>query len=421
MHAEVISLGDELTSGQRLDTNSQWLSTRLGEIGVRTLYHTTVADDLEANVRVFKTAIERADIIVATGGLGPTADDLTRDAIAGAADTRLELDEATLAYIESLFTRRGRTMPERNRVQALFPVGSRIIPNPAGTAPGIDLEVSRAGRAPARIFALPGVPAEMVEMWQATVESAIRAMVGAPRVIRHRRVKCFGVGESELEAKLPELIRRGRVPSVGITVHGATITLRITAEGESADACCAAMEPTIATIHECLGDLVFGEEDDELQHAVVRLLREKRKTLATAEWGSGGMIAHWLSEVSDSTDCFRGGLVLRDIAAVHNLIQPAGRAALSESRPDAAGFMKLLVEQMASACRAVFSADYGLAVGELPAVDLNATTPAKLWFAVASDSGTTAISAPYAGHPDILKARGGKQALNLLRLTLLRP
>jgi nicotinamide-nucleotide amidase len=311
-------------------------------------------------------------------------------------------------------------MPERNRVQALFPFGSRIIPNPAGTAPGIDLEVPRAGRAPARIFALPGVPAEMVEMWQVTVEPAIRATVGAPRVIRHRRVKCFGVGESELEAKLPELIRRGRIPSVGITVHGATITLRITAEGESADACCAAMAPTIATIHECLGDLVFGEEDDELQHAVVRLLHEKRKTLATAEWGSGGMIAHWLSEVADSADCFRGGMVLRNIAAVHNLIEPAGRAAVSESRPDEVGFMKLLVEQMAGACRAVFSADYGLAVGELPAVGPIATTPAKLWFAVASDAGTTAVSAPYAGHPDILKARGGKQALNLLRLTMLR-
>jgi len=420
VYAEVISIGDELTSGQRLDTNSQWLSTRLGEIGVRTLYHTTVADDLEANVRVFKTAVERADIIVATGGLGPTADDLTRDAIAGAVDTHLELDEATLKHIENLFTRRGRTMPERNRVQALFPSGSRIIPNPAGTAPGIDLEVPRTRRPPARIFALPGVPAEMQEMWQATVEPAIRAMVGAARVIRHRRIKCFGVGESELEAKLPELIRRGRVPSVGITVHGATITLRVSAEGESAEACCAAMEPTIAIIRECLGDLIFGEDDDELEHAVVGLLRARKKTLATAEWGSGGMIAHWLSEAPESQDCFRGGMVLPNIAAVHSLVQPAGRAAISETRPDESGFMKLLVEQMAEACRDVFSADYGLAVGELPTVDPNAATPAKLWLAVASDAGTTAVSALFAGHPDILKTRGGKQALNLLRLTLLR-
>jgi nicotinamide-nucleotide amidase len=260
----------------------------------------------------------------------------------------------------------------------------------------------------------------MREMWQATVEPAIRAMVGAPRMIRHRRIKCFGVGESELENRLPDLIRRGRVPSVGITVHGATITLRVTAEGESAAACEALMAPTIETIRQCLGELVFGEEDDELEHAVVRLLREKNKTLASAEWGSGGMIAHWLSEVADSRACFLGGMVLPNIKAVHNLVQPAGRAALSESQPDEAGFMKLLVERMAEECRELFGADYGLAVGELPAVAANVADTDKLWFAVASDTGTTAVSAPYIGHPDILKARGGKQALNLLRLTLFR-
>jgi nicotinamide-nucleotide amidase len=420
MHAEILAIGDELTSGQRLDTNSQWLSARLGEIGVRTLYHTTVADELEANVDVFRAAIDRADIVVATGGLGPTADDLTRDAIAAATGVPLALDEPSLKHIESLFTRRGRTMTESNRRQAMFPAGSRIIGNPAGTAPGIDLEVPRAGRGSARIFALPGVPAEMREMWQATVEPVIRSLVGAPRVIRHRQVKCFGVGESELEAKLPDLIRRGRVPSVGITVHGATITLRVTGEGDSVAASDALIAPTIETIRQCLGDLVFGEEEDELQDAVVRLLRARNKNLATAEWGSGGIIAHWLSEVPESRACFLGGMVLPNVKAVHNLVQPAGRAAVSESQPDEAGFMKLLVEQMAGECRELFGADYGLAVGELPEVDVNVAESGKLWFAVASDAGTTVVSAPYIGHPDILKVRGGKQALNLLRLTLLR-
>lgn len=420
MHAEVISIGDELTSGQRLDTNSQWLSSQLGELGVRTLYHTTVADDLAANVLVFKTAIERADIVVVTGGLGPTADDLTREAIAGAVGVDLLLDEDAFRHIESLFSRRGRAMPERNRVQAMFPVGSRMIPNPAGTAPGIDIEVPRGNRSPARIFALPGVPAEMREMWQQTVGPAILAMVGPTRVIRHRRIKCFGVGESDLEAMLPDLIRRGREPSVGITVHGATITLRITAAGSSDDDCCQAMAPTVETIRQCLGDLVFGEEEEELQHAVVRLLEAKQKTVALAEWGSGGMIAHWLSEVPESARVYRGGLVLPTLDAVYDILKPAGRAVLSESSADRSGFMKLLVEQMASSCRDLFKTDYGLAVGELPAVDPAASEPAKLWFAVASDAGTTAVSSPYAGHPDILKARGGKQALNLLRLTLLR-
>ena len=133
MHAEVVSIGDELTSGQRLDTNSQWLSERLGELGIRVLYHSTVGDDLEANVRVFREAFDRADFIVCTGGLGPTADDLTRQALAEATGRELVQDDAALAHIRALFARRQRPMPDRNVCQALFPAGSSVIPNPHGT------------------------------------------------------------------------------------------------------------------------------------------------------------------------------------------------------------------------------------------------------------------------------------------------
>ncbi|HTQ38294.1 MAG TPA: CinA family nicotinamide mononucleotide deamidase-related protein [Pirellulales bacterium] len=413
MHAEVISIGDELTSGQRLDTNSQWLSTRLGELGVSVLYHTTVADNLDANVQVFRQAAQRVDIVVATGGLGPTADDLTRDALAAAAGVELVLDPDALAYIESLFARRKRPMPERNKVQAMFPRGSRVIPNPAGTAPGIDLELPGPNRKSTRIFALPGVPAEMREMWDQTVAPAISALLGSPRVIRHKQIKCFGVGESDLEAMLPDLIRRGREPQVGITVHGATITLRITTAGNTAEDCYRVMKPTIATIHECLGDLVFGEGDDELEHAVMRLLHAQRKTLATAEWGSGGMISHWLAEVPASAEHFLGGVVVRNSAALTSLlgIQPSPASSPQEA--------ERMVREMAQACREKLGADYGLALGQLPTVGPQAAEPPLLYFAVAGPHKVSAKSSPYAGHPEILKTRGGKQALNLLRLTLL--
>ncbi|MCA9204209.1 MAG: competence/damage-inducible protein A, partial [Planctomycetales bacterium] len=139
MNAEVIAIGDELTSGQRLDTNSQWLSERLGELGIRVLYHTTVGDELEANVRVFRQAFDRADLIVCTGGLGPTADDLTREAIAAALGRALVQNDDALKHIQAIFARRSRAMPERNLVQALFPENSRMVPNPHGTAPGIDV------------------------------------------------------------------------------------------------------------------------------------------------------------------------------------------------------------------------------------------------------------------------------------------
>ena len=161
-----------------------------------------------------------------------------------------------MEQIRALFARRGREMPERNAVQAMFPRGSRVIPNPERHGAGNRHRSAPDGRYPARIFALPGVPAEMRDMWTATVQPALAAMTGPNRrVIRHRSIHCFGAGESAIEAMLPDLIRRGRVPAVGITASKATITLRITAEGSTPEACQAAMQPTADTIYQCLGEL----------------------------------------------------------------------------------------------------------------------------------------------------------------------
>jgi len=409
MQAEVISIGDELTSGQRLDTNSQWLSERLGELGIRVLYHTTVGDDLAANVRVFREAFDRADVIVTTGGLGPTADDLTRDALAAATGTELVLDEASLAHIRALFARRRREMPERNVVQARFPAGSRPIPNRHGSAPGIELEVLRPGRAACRVFALPGVPAEMFEMWEQTASPLLQRLTGGRRIIRHHRIKCFGVGESDLEQMLPDLIARGRRPSVGITVSQATITLRITAEGTSEEECRAAMAPTIETIRACLGPLVFGEEDEELEHAVVRLLRERGRKLATIEWGSGGLLSEWLSEADPCGNVFVGGTIVRGAAAAETVLQVAGQLPAQEQ----------LLPALAARAREAFASDYSLAVGSFPQSDSATTEPGSLYFALSSAQGHLVKATPFAGHPEILRARAVKQALNLLRLHML--
>jgi len=420
MRAEVISIGDELTSGQRLDTNCQWLSLRLAEMGVETAFHTTVADDLEANIEVFRHALARADIVVSTGGLGPTADDLTREVLAKSVGQELVLYEEALRHVEGLFARRGRPMPERNKIQAYFPAGSRVVHNPEGTAPGIDLDVPRAGRGPSRAFALPGVPAEMKEMWTATVGPAIAAMLPAPRLIRHRRIKCFGVGESDLEQMLPDLIRRGRTPSVGITVHEATITLRITAAGRDEAECFAAIEPTAKTIYECLGELVFGEEDDELQHAVVRQLRQRDLKLAVTEWGTGGLLSRWLGELGWASGYIAGGTFLADELTVVKWLDtdPELRAAETIAGDDAC--LSCTTALLAEAARKRFGADVGLAVGRAPQIDPDAAEPPKICFAVADRSGTIVKTTPYAGHSAILQPRAAKQALNLLRLQLLK-
>ncbi len=382
MRAEIISIGDELTTGQRLDTNSQWLAERLLEIGVPVAFHTTVGDQLADNVLVFRQACERADVIVATGGLGPTADDLTRQALADLAGVPLVQDDASLAHIKALFAKRKREMPPNNVVQAQFPKGSRPIFNPNGSAPGIDVAIPRAVAKPARIFALPGVPAEMKEMWAATVGPAIQELLGVRKVIAHYRIKCFGVGESDLEAMLPDLIARDRYPLVGITVSQATITLRVTAEGEAAEAARAAMQPTIETIHQCLGDLIFGYEDDELQHVVVRLLRERKQTLAVSEWATGGLLSHWLAEC-DCTDVFQLGVVHPGSLNWPPVEKPPGPPA-----------------------------DYHLLVGPTESDNI----PLVLTFG----GHTLHKSVPFIGHPEILRPRAAKQALNLLRLHLLR-
>ena len=408
MRAEVISIGDEITTGQRLDTNSQWLSQQLTQLGLEVAFHTTVGDHLDDNIAVFRTAIERVDVVVATGGLGPTADDLTRDAIASATGKALYRDAESLAHIERLFTQRGRAMPERNQVQADFPTGARPIPNPHGTAPGIEMVIEREGREPCILFALPGVPVEMHEMWQATVTMRIREHCPQLAVIRHRRIKCFGVGESQLEAMLPDLIRRGREPKVGITVSDATITLRITATAVSEAACLASIAPTEAIIRESLGDLVFGEEDDELEHVVLRLLADRGKTMAAAEWATEGRIAQWLEAVPRNSTQFLGGLVVRSLEQLDtSRLDP-------ETLPHDAAVAVALAEQV----RQKTGADCGLAVSAYPPDPDRADS--HVCIAIASAEHTRKLRFGCASHPAILIPRTAKQALNALRLELLK-
>ncbi len=397
MQAEVIAIGDELTSGQRLDTNTQWLSQQLADLGVQVLYHTTVGDDLAANVDVFRTAARRAQIVVCTGGLGPTADDLTRQAMAEAMNESLILNGSMLAHIESIFTRRDRIMPERNRIQAMFPQTAQPIPNPHGTAPGVDMMLVADGNS-CRAFALPGVPAEMKEMWSETVQRAIADHLGGQRrFIHHHLIKCFGVGESHLEQMLPDLIQRGREPSVGITVSQATITLRITANAKTTEACHALIGPTRQTILDSLGNLVFAEGDIELHEAVMRQLEARRSTLSTVEVGSG-ILGRWLTRHGSTS--FRGGQLLGDENA-------ADEWANSEE-------LSPLIERLARQAASAHGADYGLAIIYNPS-----GSDERALLALHTPHETSRHETSLVGHPDIIHSRTAKQGLNLLRKRLL--
>jgi nicotinamide-nucleotide amidase len=414
MHAEILPIGDEIVSGQIVDTNSPWLSARLEELGVHVLYHTSVGDEIDPLADTFRLAVARSDIVIATGGLGPTADDLTRPALAKAVGRKLVTDQQALEHIRQMFARRKRPMPKSNEVQAEFPEGSRVVRNPSGTAPGIELDAPRPNGQVCRVVCLPGVPAEMKEMWHDSVAARLRQFGAGKRLIRRKLIKCFGAGESQMEAMLPEGFLRSRRPAIGITASQTSIIFRLSGEGTTEAECFVDMQPAIATIRERLGNLVFGEDDDELEHAVVRLLRQQKKTLAVAEWGTAGLVSEWLGAVPESDAVFRGGLVA---ASAEALKGPLGIAAelLERHAPGS----REVVEAMAAGARQRFGVDLALAAGRFPPLDPSAKEPKPVVFALAGPAGVTAREVPFAGHPAVLKVYCAKQALNTVRLAMM--
>jgi nicotinamide-nucleotide amidase len=411
MKAEILSIGSELTSGQNLDTNSQWLSLRLAEIGVPVGWHTTVADDLDANVDAFRIATGRAQIVLATGGLGPTQDDLTREALARLAGVELVFHEGSFEQIRQMFGRRGRTMPERNRVQALFPAGAEPIPNRCGTAPGVWMRLRDS-----LVAAMPGVPSEMVVMFEEQVRPRLLQLGLGGGVLVQRKINCFGTGESAIEEKVLDLTRRGHVPEVGITVSDATISFRILARAATHALALAQVEPVERTLCERLGTLVFGVEDEDLQDVVVRLLTEKRLTLATAEGVTAGLVAERLGRVPGASACFRGGVVAYDNRLKAELLAVPQRLLDEHGAVSAA-----VAEAMAVGCRTRLRSDLAVStVGVAGPGGGGADKPVGLvYVGLAWDGGAAAQKWNWGGTRAEVQGRTAKLALNRVRLHLL--
>ncbi|MBR3219623.1 MAG: CinA family nicotinamide mononucleotide deamidase-related protein [Thermoguttaceae bacterium] len=403
LNAEIISIGDELTIGKIVDTNSAWLSRQLTDLGVEVLYHSTVGDSMEALVSVLKIACARAEIVLVTGGLGPTEDDLTRQAIAHAAGVELVYDQGSYEHVKTLFQRRGRPMPESNNIQAYFPAGSEVIDNPHGTANGFSLAVPRApvGGDYAFLIALPGVPAEMREMWNASgvksVADQIERRIGEKRFILTRSIHCFGPGESLVESKLPHLIDRHHVPRVGITASAGIITLRIRAIADSPRECRRQVDETAKIIYDNLGEVIFGEDDDTIPSVVCAALKSQGKKLATIEWGTRGCLAKAIDP-----EVFAGGLVASSKQS----------AAAALGLDEDADFPAIL-----KACAERFGAERVAAVGPYPAdgqVDSQAQPQVEVcaWDA---EGGFKSQSYVFGLHPSIIDNLFVCRALMLLR------
>ena len=396
--AEIIAVGAELTSGAKLNTNCQWLSTELSDLGVVTGWHTTITDDLAINVSALRLAVERADLVLITGGLGPTLDDLTRDALAQLVGEELVLDPESLDLIVKYFEKRGRPMPERNRIQAYFPRSGLALANPIGTAPGIWMAIPRPGKPDCLIAAMPGVPSELYKMFH---EQVVPRLPERDRVILKARVNCFGCGESQADELLGDLTARDRDPEVGITVHNATITLRIIAHGNTAGECRAKIAATDLLIRERLGSLVFGIEDEELEDVVALQLEAAGKTLATIESGTAGELAQrWMKTGSAS---FLGGEVWPTTR------WPSGAGAEAHTR------------ELARATRALNAADFALAISPFPLLPKTmSAAPVEAWVALATHDEILCESVLLSGNPAIHQSRTAKVASDLLRSYLNR-
>ena len=413
MKAEIIAIGSELVSGQSLDTNSQWLSRELAAIGIPVRFHTTLGDDLDENVDAFRIAVERAGLVILSGGLGPTQDDLTREALAAVARVELVEDPRSLEAIAAMFARRNRVMAERNRVQALLPEGAEALANRVGTAPGVWMKIGDTW-----VGALPGVPYEMKIMFEEQVLPRLNALGWVGRIIAQRKINLFGKGESEFEAEAMDLTARGRVPEVGITAHDATISFRISASGATRDEAEKAMEPTIATIRERFGHLIIGEGTEDLPEAVFALLSKTRCKLATAESCTGGLVSEMLTTLPGVSDFFLGGVVsysngakVKFLGVDRGLIESHGAVS-----PEVAA-------AMAKGARDRFEADIAVSITGIAGP--SGGTPEKpvglVYLGLATDRGvqTRRLDIGSDQPRNIIQRRSAKHALNWVRLTLL--
>jgi nicotinamide-nucleotide amidase len=329
VRAAILAIGDELTSGYRIDTNSQAISARLTPLPVEVVLHVTVGDKPTAMKVGLRTALDAAECVIVTGGLGPTEDDLTRHVIASHFGLHLKENAEALARMRERYTRRHRRMPESNRVQALIPSGSQVIQNSRGTAAGFYLEVE--GK---HIFVTPGIPYEMVGMLEAFILPRLMRLMGIGRPIRQAFVKVYGLPESEINERIRPMVARDRNPLLGLLPHQGTITIELTASADTSEQADQLIRTDIEALWSALGVYVISEDGRDLPQVVGDLLCDRGLTIGAIEVGTAGLLAARLSEPDGSHRYFRGSTILvPDSRADGNRpVEPAGHSALQLAR-----------------------------------------------------------------------------------------
>ncbi|HWJ02674.1 MAG TPA: competence/damage-inducible protein A, partial [Verrucomicrobiae bacterium] len=303
MKAELISTGTELLLGQTLNTNAYFLSQKLSALGINVYYHTTVGDNPARMEEVMSKALERADLVITTGGLGPTLDDLTKHTVCKVLNLDMELHAESMEWVQGFFDRLKREMPENNRGQAYFPKGSKVIPNNLGTAPGAIVEKDDK-----IVIILPGPPFEMEPMYEATVEPFLREKASSlPEVIKTRVLKVFGIGESRVEEILEQILPGQKNPTIALLAKPGEIHIRLAATAKHEAEAQAMLAKLEGKIRQEMGDLIFAVDAEDMAAALVTLLQGTGLTIATAESCTGGLIGGALTGIPGSSAYYLGG------------------------------------------------------------------------------------------------------------------
>lgn len=423
--AEILSIGTELLLGQILNTNAHYLAEELANIGIDCFYQVTVGDNPERIKLCWQEALQRSDIVIATGGLGPTADDLTHECLAGLFNVEMDFDALTFDYIQAFFKQRNIPMPESNRKQALRPHGADILPNPYGTAPGIIWTVSPAllkalgiiaPERPRVILTFPGVPGEMKKMWQETAKPFLASSF-TKAIVCSWELKHYGIGESALAEKYGHLLNLA-TPTVAPLAGQGECRLRITAKATSKEEALAIAGPVIEEIKSGSGYLCYGESQDTLESIVGALLTQKQLSLSVAESCTGGLVSKRLTDNPGSSAYVKlNAVTYANVAKIKFL-------GVQEKTLDQYGAVSSeCAAEMAQGIRSVAGADFGLAITGIAGPDGGSQDkPVGLvYFGLADGSGTIVAKRVYPAQltRSEIRQRAASDALNMVRLLLL--
>lgn len=409
MKAEIIAVGTELLLGQIVNTNAQFLAVECAAIGIDTYFQTVVGDNEERLVQALRIATERADLVICTGGLGPTQDDLTKDVLGRFLDRPLVYHEPTMERIRGFFAARGVHMVESNARQALTLEGGDPLLNDTGHAVGV--AVAAAG---CRYMLLPGPPKEMKPMFLTYGKPWLLEAMGEERPLFSRMLKFAGIGESTLEHELIDLIEAQQDPTIAPYAKEGEVTIRLATKAQSREEADRKLQPVEEAIGKRVGQYLFAREDIGIEAAVSRLLKERGETLVTAESCTGGLLSDLLTSLPGSSEVFKGGIVSYSNELKHKLLDIPMEVLEGDGAPGAVSAQT--AELMAVNLRRALDADYALSVtGVAGPGSSEGKPPGLVYIGLARRDGTVEVTENrLGGSREIVKLRSAKQALYML-------